>query len=222
MPIKDPLFEENAKKAFLKIKGDILFLKNELKEQREFIIKQNSIINILLAKIEEKRAILDEKNLEKPISKPSSIGNQGVYANIHSFIHSDMHSDIHLNKQPKQAPEPLKEPFKGINNQINQLFGNLTKQELFVFLTIYQLEEDIGNVSYIDIAKKLELSEGCIRTYISNLMKKGVPILKKRHNNKIVYLSVSDEFRELKLKDKLSDLYYKSADPQQTRLSHDF
>lgn len=212
MPEPDPFFQENVKKAFLKIKEDILNIKNELKEYKEVLIKQTQIIEYLIEKSKENKLYLSEKSPNKPLSDESSIGNKGVYADIHSFIHSDIHSLKHINEEKK-------EKFKGINSQINEIFGKLTKQELMVFLTIYQLEDEHRNVSYIDIAKRLKLSEGCIRTYISNLMKKGAPILKKRHNNKVVYLYIEKAFRELKLKDKLSDLYYQPQDPYQTRLS---
>ena len=107
----------------------------------------------------------------------------------------------------------------GLKSEINNLFSLLSKQEFLTFLTIYQLEEDLeGYVSYIDIAAKLELTEGCIRTYVSSLIKKGIPVLKTKHNNKVVYLSISREFRALNIKKDLMILYYK-ADPTQKTLS---
>lgn len=107
----------------------------------------------------------------------------------------------------------------GLKSEINSLFSSLSKQEFLTFLTVYQLEEDLeGYVSYIDVAAKLGLTEGCIRTYVSSLMKKGIPILKTKHNNKVVYLSVSKDFRALNIKKDLMILYYK-ADPTQKTLS---
>lgn len=107
----------------------------------------------------------------------------------------------------------------GLKSEINNLFASLSKQEFLTFLTIYQLEEDLeGYVSYIDVAAKLVLTEGCIRTYVSSLIKKGIPLAKTKHNNKVVYLSVSKEFRALNIKKDLMALYYK-ADPTQKTLS---
>lgn len=107
----------------------------------------------------------------------------------------------------------------GLKSEINSLFFSLSKQEFLTFLTVYQLEEDLeGYVSYIDVAAKLGLTEGCIRTYISSLIKKSIPILKTKHNNKVVYLSISKDFRALSIKKDLMALYYK-ADPTQKTLS---
>ena len=35
-------------------------------------------------------------------------------------------------------------------------------------------------ITYLDISSYLKLSEGCIRTYISNLLKKNIPLTKTR------------------------------------------
>lgn len=106
----------------------------------------------------------------------------------------------------------------GLKSEINSLFSSLSKQEFLTFLTVYQQEEDLeGYVSYIDVAAKLGLTEGCIRTYVSSLMKKGIPIIKTKYNNKVVYLSVSKDFRALNIKKDLMTIYYK-ADPTQKTL----
>ena len=88
-------------------------------------------------------------------------------------------------------------------------------------MTIYQLEDEIKQVSYTDVAKKLNLTEGCIRTYVSSLIKKGLPLVKKKYNNRLVFLVISPEFKDLKLKQKLIDTYY-HLDHSQKRLSEPF
>ena len=124
-----------------------------------------------------------------------------IYLSIHSFNHS-------LNKQT----------LNNMNKNIQKAFLILTKQEFLIFLTIYKLEDDLKRpVTYGDIASRLKLSKGCIRTYVSSLFTKKLPLIKEKANNKIVYLSLLPDFRELNLKNKLFQLYT-NQDPNQHRL----
>jgi len=100
---------------------------------------------------------------------------------------------------------------------INKAFSSLSKQELRVFLSLYQLDDELNGVSYIELSSKLELTEPCIRGYISTLMKKGLPITRTKLNNKRTILIINKEFKSLGLKQKLVSLYYE-ADPRQTTL----
>lgn len=109
----------------------------------------------------------------------------------------------------------------GLKSEISSKFSALSRQEFLTFLTVYQLEEEIEHVSYIDISAKLGLTEGCIRSYVSSLIKKGIPLVKLRYNNKVVYMSIPKEFRALNLKRELMALYYK-ADPTQKTLGEGF
>jgi len=98
-------------------------------------------------------------------------------------------------------------------------FSLLSKQELRTFLTIYEVSEEKGsNVSYLDVANRLKLSEGCIRTYISGLMRKRIPLEKVKYNNKTVFLQIPKEFMDLSLKKELISMYYETAMPNQKRL----
>ena len=63
----------------------------------------------------------------------------------------------------------------------------------------------------------MQLSEHCIRSHISSLMKKNVPIIKKRLNNRLNILSIKKDFKSLNLKQKLINIFYDS-DPNQTTL----
>lgn len=100
---------------------------------------------------------------------------------------------------------------------INRLFSSLSKQELKVFLTLYQLDDDGNAVSYLDLASHLSLTESCIRGYISGLIRKGLPITRKKINNKRTILTLSKDFKSLGLKQRLVSLYYE-IDPRQTTL----
>ena len=109
----------------------------------------------------------------------------------------------------------------GLKSEINTKFSSLSCQEFLTFLTVYQLEEEFEHVSYIDVSAKLGLTEGCIRTYVSSLIKKGIPLIKAKYNNKVVYLSITKDFRALNLKRELMALYYRS-DPTQKTLAEGF
>jgi len=103
--------------------------------------------------------------------------------------------------------------------ELMERFSSLSKQELKTFLTIYDMGDEKGNASYSDVAKRLNLSEGCIRTYISGLMRKKIPVEKIKYNNKAVFLHIPKEFRELSLKGELVSIYYDTSLPQQRRLT---
>jgi hypothetical protein len=263
--------ESNIKNSFMRVREHIRLLEQEIRANREFIIKQNNQIKFILEQLSK----LMDKKPENKQEFESSTGNEGVYSHIHSFtIHSfndystDMlYSDIihSFNKMDNLEVEEEKieetpeyydeldnsvedlsyeenkqdEPeikrlsilerkkrenntkfvnFKGLKKEIKEMFESFSKQELLTFLTIYQLEDEMNNVSYSDVANKLKLSEGCIRTYISSLIRKGAPIKKYRYNNKLVLLSISKEFRDLNLKKQLLAVYYRS-DPYQPTLN---
>ena len=181
---------------------DIITLKNDLKASfskvKDHMNSLETQINDIKAQILELKDLISALKPQKELLSevppaPVSIGNQGV----HSFIHSFNHSLI-------QTP----------NTQ--NLIETITKQELLVLLTIAQLEEEITNVTYSDIANKLKLSQGCIRGYITSLIRKNTPIYKEKYNNKITLIKTNPHFKSLN-KQSLIDAYYK-VDPHQKRL----
>ena len=230
------LDEDKIKKSFSKVKEDIETLKTQLNELKSLIgamPKRDDFLEILKNK--------DNKVPQVP-NELSSIGNQGVYADIHSFIHSfDRHStDIHSTQTEEVKQDNYQNPT--LNQQIpltnlqkiqktdiswslsnikeiDFLFSTLTKQEFVTFITIFQLEEDIKRgISYLELSRHMSLSEGCIRTYVSQMLKKSIPLQKIRLNNKLTLLIIDKEFRSLNLKSRLLSLLSKT-DPNQTTLS---
>ena len=235
------LDEDKIKKSFSKVKEDIESLKTQLNEVKS-LIEVLSKKDIFSKKSEEK----DIKVPSTP-EEVSSTGNQGVYTDIHSFIHSfDRHStDIHSTDTQQtediqqtnqnQLQNPINQQI-GLTNlqntqqtnvswssfnlkQIDSLFLTLTKQEFITFITIFQLEEDIKRgISYLELSRHMSLSEGCIRTYVSQMLKKGIPLQKIRLNNKLTLLLIEKEFKALNLKQRLLSLLSKT-DLNQTTLS---
>ncbi len=194
----DTSFEENVKIAFKKAKEHNSLLEKELKANREAIISLMNEVKLLKSKIDYKSEQIAEN---KPILTKNEIVPQETKGSIHSFIHSlGIHS---LN----------------IQSEVNNIFKSLTKKEFLTFLTIYQLEEEGIKTTYTAIATKMQLSEGCIRTYITALFRKKVPITKVKQNNKIAVIAVQDSFKKLNLKDKLINMYY-NLDPEQKTLNY--
>ena len=131
--------------------------------------------------------------LPEPPKEESSIGNEGVYSFIHSFKQSFIQQ-----------------------TSIQNLLSKITKQELLVLLTIVQLENELGALTYIDLSNKLKLSQGCLRGDVTTLMRKGAPIYKEKHNNKIILIKTSPHFKAMD-KQALIDAYY-GMDSAQKRL----
>lgn len=78
----------------------------------------------------------------------------------------------------------------------------LTRNEQYVFLVLYALEDEKGAVSYYDIVRKTGFTESLVREYIISIMEKGVPIIKRYINNK-AYLKLDKEFKRLQAKENI-------------------
>ncbi len=81
----------------------------------------------------------------------------------------------------------------------------LNRMEQQVFLVIYTLEEEKGSITYEDIARKLGISEQLAGNYVTSLIEKGVPILKRYINSK-PYLRLDPEFKTLQAKENVLQL----------------
>ena len=193
-------FQKKLENSFLNIKKDINLLQNEISLLKNELKEQKGLILSLIEEKSQNKPYFEEKNPKIEDKKISSIGNKGVYSFIHSF------NSYSFTKY----------------SDIQKLFSTLSKQEFLTFLTIYQLSEEKNNkITYVDISQKLGLSEGCIRTYVSSLLKKQAPIIKEKVNNKFIYLSINEEFRKLNLKNQLISLFY-DEDPHQKHLSTNY
>jgi DNA-directed RNA polymerase sigma subunit (sigma70/sigma32) len=199
---------DKIKDAFSKIKMDITFLSNELKDIKE-----------MLTEITSK----EEKTTE--LNKTNNFGFQDLHE-----INSDNQTDTNHHNHPLEA---LKTPFqyfsKGnegvstdrqtdrqtdnpskprrleglsteevvselqiVREDLKKVILSLTTQELTVFCTVYSLEDKgFSKITYSLIAKELGLTESSIRDYITRLFKKKAPLEKKKINNKQVSLRVS-------------------------------
>lgn len=216
--------EEKLRKAFSRIKEDILYLQQEIIILKEEIRQINKIFNQILSNlasntypthIQQKQTIpthilrnygLNLKNFH------SSIGNEGVPTNSQQIVNRQ---EIKQEKELKQTSSSLSNlsNLPNISNivitmkqDLEEKFKKLTKQEFLVFSILYMLEQELQYVTYHDIAKKANLAESSIRDYISRLERKGIPILKERINNKVVILKIPKELKEIATLDNLSRL----------------
>jgi DNA-binding MarR family transcriptional regulator len=159
----------------------------------------------------------------KPQNQGFSTGNEGVPTDRQT----DQQTDNWLENKPKnplqqhvftqkspiiqpkkpifqtQSQSPIEDAAKmldsldSLKKEIRLKFKNLTDQELMVFSTLYQLEEEQGPVEYRVLAEKLKLTESSIRDYIRRLLKKGIPVDKTKINNKQIMLSVSQNLKKV-------------------------
>ncbi len=151
----------------------------------------------------------------KPQNSWFSTGNEGVPADRQTNQQTDTSSQIHLQKHPQQhsfqqntiySPQRrnsiedaarILDSLDNLKKEIRLKFKQLTEQETLIFSTLYQLEEEQGQVDYKTLAARLGLTESSIRDYIARLLKKDIPIEKKRINNKQIQLSVSQNLKKI-------------------------
>ncbi|MDO8480606.1 MAG: hypothetical protein Q7S65_02185 [Nanoarchaeota archaeon] len=90
-------------------------------------------------------------------------------------------------KKPKFTPQPL------------------TNNEQDVFLVLYTLEDKKGAVSYADIAKRTGLSEDLVGQYITRMIEKNVPVIKRYVNNQPL-LRLDPQFKRMQAKENVLGL----------------
>lgn len=187
-------FNKRIKEAFSHVKSDITHI-------RAKIVQIEGKISDLSFKLENALKTASKQS-EFP-QEASSIGNEGVYSRTHSLF---THTLTPLDKG-------IKSHFLA-GFDVEKLFHTLTNKEFLVFLTIFQVER----TTYEQIAMKLSLTSGCVRSYVSSLLKKGAPLIKRKLKNRKVILSTNNDFKILTSEQKLTNLYYSTLDPDQTTL----
>lgn len=79
---------------------------------------------------------------------------------------------------------------------------SLTKKEQEIFIVLYTSEDFMD---YSEIAKKTTLTFSLVQAYISNIIAKGVPILKKYISNR-AFLYLDPAFKSLQAKENLVEI----------------
>jgi len=143
-------------------------------------------------------------------NKGVSIGNEGVQTDRQTIRQTDRHiqkfAQTPINPIKPEPPktidqlERLSEALDSLDDLKRNLrtqFKRLTNQEMLIFSTIYQLENQGDLVDYALISSVLNLSESSIRDHVKNIIKKGVPVDKIKQNNKKITLSIHMDLKKI-------------------------
>jgi len=193
------------KEAFAKVKQEIISIKQDIEE-----------IKRTLKTIQQTNRPTDNQQIPGPTTQNSTLqkiptDNLGLYNPISQYINTStgnggVPTDKQTNRQTTQHIDKIAQienlsqvlsSLDSIKKEIRSTFKHLTNQEMTVFSTIYQLEEEGFIVDYPLLSQKLALSESSIRDYVLKIIKKGIPILKTKQNNKKIVLSISPELRKI-------------------------
>ena len=209
---------DEIRKAFQNVRIDIEnlhremeFLKQDIGEMKEDLFEICEIIK----KISENRASTQQVQKPTPSTHPSthqhtlealkdqnmaiSTGNQGVPTDKQTDKQTDKYGQFSLKKQESSIDDAARilDSLDSIKKELRLKFKRLTDQEILVFSTLYQLEEENGFTDYKTIAQRLNLTESSIRDYVGRLIKKGIPVEKKRINNKNIRLTLSKNLKKI-------------------------
>ena len=153
----------------------------------------------------------------KTQNKPFSTGNEGVSTDRQTDrqTHRQTQNELKILKNKPRKEENLfekhpnfkEDSFKNaleilnsldnIKKEIRLKFKRLTEQEILIFSTIYQIEEEKGYANYKLIAEKLNLTESSVRDYVGRLIQKNIPVEKKKINNKQISLFISQNLKKI-------------------------
>lgn len=228
-------FRKNVKASFRRMREHIEVLGRELRANREFIIvqnkqleTQNSQILGLLQKIkglEEPKPKKNEEITQKTtldLQKGPNLSSLSVSSSPESRV-SKGNNGVSLDgySLAGYSLDGYSLNIHRFKEELPTILSRLSKQEFLTFLTVYHQEEQGIKVTYETVAEELKITPGCVRTYVSGLLKKKLPVLKTKYNNRLIILSIPSEIRGLNLKKHLIQEFYKQ-DPNQTRLGNDF
>jgi len=203
-PIKEAF--QKAKQDISDLKAQISFLSQEIESLKQVIYSfqqtnqqtNQHINNPLSAQNFNNPAHIPAHNLHfkalKDQNNNFSTGNEGVP--------TDRQTDQQTNQHTKNSsilrelPQILTS-LEALKSEVRINFNKLTKQELNLFSTIYFLEEQGFIIDYQLLAQKFSLTESSIRDYVQRLIKKGIPLIKNKENNKRILLSISPEFKKI-------------------------
>ncbi|MFA5142481.1 MAG: hypothetical protein WC471_05945 [Candidatus Woesearchaeota archaeon] len=103
----------------------------------------------------------------------------------------------------------LDDSFKAAEDADSYTIQPLAVNEKRIFTVIYSAEKAIG---YAEIAQALSMSESLVRSYLTNIIAKGVPVIKRYIKGKPI-ISLDDEFRALQKKENIVNLSQKQLGP---------
>ena len=214
---------DKIKEAFTKVKKDLFNLQSQILELKLEIQKINRTLEtqtLRPPKPDNQTPNPDNQTHISTGNRGVSTGNEGVQTDRQTIRQTDRHiqkfaQSVEIPVYEKQIP-PLETPEKPeskidqiekVSQTLNALddirkdlrikFKKLTEQEMLVFSTIYQLENDGIAVDYLQVSNKIGLSQSSIRDYVQKIIQKGVPLEKKKENNKKVAISIPEDLKKM-------------------------
>jgi len=146
---------------------------------------------------EEKKLFLKENNMQNPLNFNQNIKETPLKSSQNMEKMAKTENFSYLDENPIDGAAKILDSLDSIKKEIRLKFKRLTNQEMLVFSTLYQLEEESGDVDYKILAKRISLTESSVRDYVGRLIKKGIPVEKKRINNKTILLSISSNLKRI-------------------------
>jgi len=209
----DPL-----KEAFTRVRKDISYLYQEIEEIKYLLNEfknqqaaQQTIqpTNQHLKPTVQHIASTQEtvQNSLKPENLTISTRNEGVPTNQQTIQPTNQHPPI---STPTHTISSVNERINNLHKvseilgtlddlkkEVRLKFKRLTEQEMLVFSSIYQLEEQGFVVDYALLAQNLQLTEISIRDYIRKILQKQIPLIKSKESNKKVILSIPKDLKRI-------------------------
>tara|TARA_Y100000310_G_C20460434_1_gene705071 strand:- start:253 stop:897 length:645 start_codon:yes stop_codon:yes gene_type:complete len=212
MSEEEASFQEKVRNSFLNAKNDISNLdktlnkiNEELNYEKKNISALNNDINAIKEEMSEIKTILTS-------FLDISTGNDGVINN-HQQSSTVINSQQSTVNNHQQTPQKV---IKKLEKELEIQFKTLTDREFSVFMAIYDLEKENGDVTYSQLANHLHLTETTVRASVNRLASKNLPVMKERVFNGKTALFIKKDFHELNLLNKLMRLRQNPTD--QTRL----
>jgi len=162
----------------LKVKQSLLVHSDEAGAQ----LAMNSIFDALREELDDHRAAINENTNEIQANHEYIRSVEEKLDKLHARI-----EELFLLVEGKKAEQKLE-------------IQPLTRREQEVFQALYIVGEGIPFVSYRQLARKLNISETLISGLITNLIEKGVPILKK-YDSGMAFVQLEPKFRQRQAKE---------------------
>lgn len=145
-------------------------------------LAMNSIFDALREELDDHRAAINENTNELQANHEYVRSVEEKLDKLHARI-----EELFLLVEGKKAEQKVE-------------IQPLTKREQEVFQALYIVGEGIPFVSYRQLSKKLGISEALISGFITNLVEKGVPILKK-YDSGLAFVQLEPLFRQKQAKE---------------------
>jgi len=201
------------KEAFRKAKQDIFLLQSQIQDLKNDIKEIKRTLQTQTQHQTHNSLIQTHTGIPTHIASPEvpkypnsyvSTGNEGVQTDRQTNRQTDRHIQKFAQTPPSHNEIDHLDNVSEVLNSLDSLkkevrykFKKLTSQEMLIFSTIYQLEEEGHPVDYKIISSKIGLSESSIRDYVQKIIKKGIPVDKTKQDNKKILLSIRPDLKKI-------------------------